>query len=293
MRRKARLGTCRSTWHADGAGIEPAPRSAASRSSRASRRSSRADRGGDGAQRPPSEPADGADPAHARLRQGLDRRRGRAPDRQRGERYLDLFGGYGVFAVGRNNPEVIAALRETLDARTGNLPQLGVTLLSGVLAEQLLARARWAGTPDGRDGPGQQRHRGGRGGDQDRARGDRAQARALRRSRVPRAHARRALDQRQRRVPRRLRAAAGRLPGGPVRRRAGARGRARARRRRRARPRAGPGQGRQPAAGGLPRRPRSDCAATRGRCSSATRCRQGSGARGASWRSSTGSSNRT
>jgi ornithine--oxo-acid transaminase len=58
-----------------------------------------------------------------------------------GERYLDLFGGYGVFAVGRNNPDVIAALHETLDARTGNLPQLGVTLLSGVLAEQLLARA--------------------------------------------------------------------------------------------------------------------------------------------------------
>jgi ornithine--oxo-acid transaminase len=58
-----------------------------------------------------------------------------------GERYLDLFGGYGVFAVGRNNPEVIAALRETLDARTGNMPQLGVTLLSGVLAEQLVARA--------------------------------------------------------------------------------------------------------------------------------------------------------
>ena len=58
-----------------------------------------------------------------------------------GERYLDLFGGYGVFAVGRNNPEVIAALHETLDAHTGNLPQLGVTLLSGVLAEQLIARA--------------------------------------------------------------------------------------------------------------------------------------------------------
>src|SRR2546423_13993132 len=59
----------------------------------------------------------------------------------RGERYLDLFGGYGVFAVGRNHPEVIAALEEVLEARTGNLPQLGVTLLSGVLAEQLLARA--------------------------------------------------------------------------------------------------------------------------------------------------------
>ncbi len=58
-----------------------------------------------------------------------------------GERYLDLFGGYGVFAIGRNHPAAIAALEEVLAARTGNLPQLGVTLLSGVLAEQLLARA--------------------------------------------------------------------------------------------------------------------------------------------------------
>jgi ornithine--oxo-acid transaminase len=59
----------------------------------------------------------------------------------RGERYLDLFGGYGVFAIGRNHPEAIAALEQVMQARTGNLPQLGVTLLSGVLAEQLLARA--------------------------------------------------------------------------------------------------------------------------------------------------------
>jgi ornithine--oxo-acid transaminase len=58
-----------------------------------------------------------------------------------GDRYLDLFGGYGVFAVGRNHPEVIAAVQDVMSARTGNLPQLGVTLLSGVLAEQLLARA--------------------------------------------------------------------------------------------------------------------------------------------------------
>jgi ornithine--oxo-acid transaminase len=58
-----------------------------------------------------------------------------------GERYLDLFGGYGVFAIGRNHPEAIAAVQEVMAARTGNLPQLGVTLLSGVLAEQLLARA--------------------------------------------------------------------------------------------------------------------------------------------------------
>src|SRR5438270_386393 len=58
-----------------------------------------------------------------------------------GERYLDLFGGYGVFAIGRNHPEAIAAVEEVMAARTGNLPQLGVTLLSGVLAEQLLERS--------------------------------------------------------------------------------------------------------------------------------------------------------
>jgi ornithine--oxo-acid transaminase len=58
-----------------------------------------------------------------------------------GRRYLDLLGGYGVFAIGRNHPEAIAAVRDTMDAHTANLPQLGVTLLSGVLAEQLLARA--------------------------------------------------------------------------------------------------------------------------------------------------------
>src|SRR5271166_6623870 len=58
-----------------------------------------------------------------------------------GNRYLDLFGGYGVFAIGRNHPEAIAAIEQVIQARTGNLPQLGVTLLSGVLAEQLLAQA--------------------------------------------------------------------------------------------------------------------------------------------------------
>ncbi len=58
-----------------------------------------------------------------------------------GRSYLDLLSGYGVFALGRNHPEVIAAVRDLLDAETANLPQLGVTLLSGVLAEQLLARA--------------------------------------------------------------------------------------------------------------------------------------------------------
>src|ERR1700689_4953947 len=59
----------------------------------------------------------------------------------KGHRYLDLFGGHGVFAIGRNHPEAIAAMEDVLAARTANLPQLGVTLLNGVLAEQLLARA--------------------------------------------------------------------------------------------------------------------------------------------------------
>src|SRR5260370_40164980 len=51
-----------------------------------------------------------------------------------GERYLDLFGGYGVFAIGRSHPQAIAAIEEAMAARTGNLPPLGVTLLSRLLA---------------------------------------------------------------------------------------------------------------------------------------------------------------
>ncbi len=58
-----------------------------------------------------------------------------------GNRYLDLLGGLGVFAIGRNHPEAILAIEEVLAARTANLPQFGVTLLNGVLAEQLLALA--------------------------------------------------------------------------------------------------------------------------------------------------------
>ncbi|HEY2636218.1 MAG TPA: aspartate aminotransferase family protein, partial [Solirubrobacteraceae bacterium] len=58
-----------------------------------------------------------------------------------GERWLDLLCGYGVFAVGRNHPTVRAALDAVMEAETANLPQLGVTLLTGVLAEELLRRA--------------------------------------------------------------------------------------------------------------------------------------------------------
>jgi ornithine--oxo-acid transaminase len=59
---------------------------------------------------------------------------------ERGDRYLDMLAGYGVFSVGRNNPAVRAQLEAALAADTASLPQLGVTLLAGVLAEQLIAR---------------------------------------------------------------------------------------------------------------------------------------------------------
>jgi ornithine--oxo-acid transaminase len=59
----------------------------------------------------------------------------------RGDRYLDLLSGYGVFALGRNPPAVRAQLERVLEARTANLPQLGVTVLPAVLAEELVRRA--------------------------------------------------------------------------------------------------------------------------------------------------------
>ncbi len=60
-------------------------------------------------------------------------------DRQ-GDRYLDLLGGFGVFAVGRNHPVVIDALQQVLAAELPNLVQMDVSLLSGLLAERLLPR---------------------------------------------------------------------------------------------------------------------------------------------------------
>jgi ornithine--oxo-acid transaminase len=55
-----------------------------------------------------------------------------------GDRYLDLLGGFGMFNVGRNNPRVRAALVEALEAETPGSVQLGVSLLPGLLAEELL-----------------------------------------------------------------------------------------------------------------------------------------------------------
>jgi ornithine--oxo-acid transaminase len=55
-------------------------------------------------------------------------------------RYLDLLGGFGMFNVGRNNPRVRAALVEALELETPGSAQLGVSLLPGLLAEELLRR---------------------------------------------------------------------------------------------------------------------------------------------------------
>lgn len=58
-----------------------------------------------------------------------------------GNRYLDLLSGWGVFALGRNHPEVTRTLKETLDAELPNLGQMDVSLLAGLLAEELVAIA--------------------------------------------------------------------------------------------------------------------------------------------------------
>jgi ornithine--oxo-acid transaminase len=57
-----------------------------------------------------------------------------------GDRYLDLLGGFGMFNIGRNNPRVRTALIEVLELDTPGSVQLGVSLLPGLLAEELLRR---------------------------------------------------------------------------------------------------------------------------------------------------------
>jgi ornithine--oxo-acid transaminase len=55
-------------------------------------------------------------------------------------RYLDMLGGFGMFNVGRNSPRVRDALVEVLELATPGSVQLGVSLLPGLLAEELLKR---------------------------------------------------------------------------------------------------------------------------------------------------------
>jgi ornithine--oxo-acid transaminase len=57
-----------------------------------------------------------------------------------GNRYLDLLSGFGVFAVGRNHPSVVEAIRDVLMSDLPHLVQMDVSLLAGLLAERLIAR---------------------------------------------------------------------------------------------------------------------------------------------------------
>src|SRR3954464_3725093 len=90
--------------------------------------------------------ARGVNPQFVRLLRtiGFDRRWERASGAylfdDAGDRYLDVLGGFGMFNVGRNNPRVRAALVEALELETPGSVQLGVSLLPGLLAEELLKR---------------------------------------------------------------------------------------------------------------------------------------------------------
>lgn len=53
-------------------------------------------------------------------------------------RYLDTLSGFGVFAIGRNDPRVRDALKNVLDSDLPNLVQMDVPVLAGILAERLL-----------------------------------------------------------------------------------------------------------------------------------------------------------
>ncbi|PPD45356.1 MAG: aspartate aminotransferase family protein [Methylocystis sp.] len=60
---------------------------------------------------------------------------------RKGDRYLDLLSGWGVFALGRNHPAIREALVNVIDGEFANLVQLDVSTLAGILAEKLIERA--------------------------------------------------------------------------------------------------------------------------------------------------------
>jgi ornithine--oxo-acid transaminase len=60
---------------------------------------------------------------------------------EQGNRYLDWLGGYGMFNVGRNNPRVRDWLIEAMQLQTPSAPQMGVSPLTPLLAEELVRRA--------------------------------------------------------------------------------------------------------------------------------------------------------
>ena len=58
----------------------------------------------------------------------------------KGEKYLDLLGGYGVFGLGRNHPDVRRVLVDFLNADYPSLVKMEAPLLAGLLAAELKKR---------------------------------------------------------------------------------------------------------------------------------------------------------
>ena len=58
----------------------------------------------------------------------------------KGTKYLDMLSGYGVFALGRNHPEIRRVLTEFLQQEYPSLVKLEAPLLCGLLAEELKKR---------------------------------------------------------------------------------------------------------------------------------------------------------
>jgi ornithine--oxo-acid transaminase len=58
----------------------------------------------------------------------------------KGEKYLDMLGGYGVFGLGRNHPDVRRVLIDFLNADYPSLVKLEAPLLAGLLAAELKKR---------------------------------------------------------------------------------------------------------------------------------------------------------
>jgi ornithine--oxo-acid transaminase len=56
---------------------------------------------------------------------------------EKGNKYLDLLTGWGVFALGRNHPKVKAILKQMLEEDWPNLVRMDCSLLAGLVAETL------------------------------------------------------------------------------------------------------------------------------------------------------------
>ncbi|MBX9737595.1 MAG: aspartate aminotransferase family protein [Phycisphaerales bacterium] len=59
----------------------------------------------------------------------------------KGQQYIDCLGGYAVFPLGRNSPEIQDAIKQAMDLQLPNLPGIGPFKLAGLLAQRLLELA--------------------------------------------------------------------------------------------------------------------------------------------------------